>query len=147
MFSEPAPFQKPLQWGLLDRGKTPAHMVEARSVIETAILELAVQRVTEQQLEELDALVTRMERCTLADRGAFIDADREFHRKLAEATGNAVLVETINFTLGILSKRQIRGLRTRAQLGKSIAVHRDLFAAIRARDLDAARISMQAHDV
>jgi len=60
-----------------------------RSAIETAAVNLAVDRLTEADLAHLDVLVERMRQATAAaDLDALIELDLEFHRYLCQRSGN-----------------------------------------------------------
>ena len=70
---------------------------ETRNLIELAAAGLAAARATPEQIEELAALVDRMQRLVdenSPDRQAYIDTDVEFHRMVMQCSGNQVLLET-----------------------------------------------------
>src|SRR5688500_9904016 len=56
-----------------------------RSLLESAMVHLAVARVQPRDLEDLEALIDRMRAAATADEiGAEIELDLEFHRRLCE---------------------------------------------------------------
>ncbi|HEV7666270.1 MAG TPA: GntR family transcriptional regulator [Chloroflexota bacterium] len=60
-----------------------------RSAIETAAVTLAIQRLTEVDLEQLEALIAQMRQASVdGDLDSLIELDLEFHRVLCERSGN-----------------------------------------------------------
>ena len=81
-----------MEWGLLLGEQRTIDLVEARQKIEVDIAELAAQRRTEEDLADLARILARMEQESRdgAQTAAFVDADVEFHLRLAETARNSV---------------------------------------------------------
>ncbi len=116
----------------------------ARRLVERAITELAVQQVTDEQLDELRALVAEEQNCfARGDRGAGIRLSGEFHLKLAEAANNAPF---IGFQRSLVSQTSLiiaqyeKGTRFHCSYDE----HNQLLDAISARDNDKA-VSLMMH--
>ena len=73
-------------------GADPRHVAELRSALEATAARLAAQRRTEQDLQQLDALLERRERAwESGDAEAFVEADATFHLAVVAASHNEVL--------------------------------------------------------
>lgn len=68
--------------------------IEARTIVERAIVRLAAYRRTEADLERLEEALGRMQAAG-SDRDAFNDGDFAFHVALSRAAHNALLAETL----------------------------------------------------
>ena len=121
-------------------------VVEARSLVEQFALEKVIERGLDlaEQLEA--AIAVQEDLAARRDAEGFADADREFHRILVGATGNAVLLGFYDS----LRDRQRRMIslslsRDPNRTGDVIAQHRELADAIAARDAPAAREVLERH--
>ena len=85
-------------------------LYQVRSLLEGLAARLAAQRAGDTQIETIRAI---LDECATAleagDRDAYGRADSRFHRALAEASGNATLVEVLD------------GLRLRVQVLRDLA--------------------------
>jgi GntR family transcriptional repressor for pyruvate dehydrogenase complex len=119
-------------------------LFEARRVVEPAIAALAAARIDDATLDRLDALVTRAD-AVIENADAFLVADVELHDVIREAAGNSILgrfMESIH-ALGLAS-RQATGTK-RAVRDQSVEDHREIVAALRARDGAGASEAMRRH--
>ena len=82
---------------------TQEDWAEFRRANEIAIVELACERATEQDLDRLNESVLRLER-DLYD----YTADVEFHCNLARASHNAIFAATIDLAAGMIADLRIR---------------------------------------
>jgi len=118
--------------------------VEARTVVEPAVAELAARGITAAGLDRLDALNAAM-RAARGDDHGFMGADTAFHMAVAEAAGNPLLqdvVERIRLTIA----RALEVLPdSPAWHERSVAQHSELIAALRAGDGPAARRAAARH--
>ena len=137
--------QKPLVWGLLNRGKSLKELWEARTIIEMAILPFVIERITDQEIKHIETLVEQMETATPLDKEMIIEKDIQFHMLLAKATKNGVLHEAMKIIQYILQKDQIHGLETRPQIRKAASIHRAILEGLRRRDLVVTQQAMQGH--
>lgn len=136
---------KPLAWGVLNRGKSLKELVEARRLIEMAILELVIERISDEEIEALEVPVRQMESAKLTKQELFKEADLQFHLLLAQATKNAVLHETVNITRHILSKEQRRRSKTLEEMQYSASLHRSILSGLRKHNAPATRRAMRKH--
>jgi GntR family transcriptional repressor for pyruvate dehydrogenase complex len=141
-------FSKPISWGLLDRGKTMAEVVEARILIETPMVDLALEKITDAELKEMESHVVTMEGIRVHEEERFMEADLQFHLVLAAGTKNGVLSGFMSIAKSILRRDQLHllGIHTKEQLQITARVHRDIFEALKTRNRGLASTAMQRHN-
>lgn len=115
-----------------------------RSHLESIATGLAAERITDDELDELDALMTKMSAAVDAQDGPeFSDLNREFHRTIVASCGNDMLRE---LTMDIWQRhsgfqRVFRKMPER--LATSQREHRGIMAALRGHDREkAARLAL-----
>jgi GntR family transcriptional repressor for pyruvate dehydrogenase complex len=124
---------------------SPAEVTELRLIFELALLPLACERRTEDDLLELDAICDRAEAALKA--GAHdVALSAAFHTRLAEAThNNAVALFAESFQGPLLASLR-HAQRAAPEMGKAgLREHRAVVDAVRVRDPDAARTIMSKH--
>ena len=120
------------------------NLVEVREILEPEIAALAAARAAEEHIAALQEAVTIMD-ASLDDADTFIDADNDFHRALAKATQNALILSFVDSIVDLLSEQRknifsVSGGSSRGQMH-----HKLLLAAIQRHDPEAARVAMRAH--
>jgi GntR family transcriptional regulator, transcriptional repressor for pyruvate dehydrogenase complex len=127
--------------------KTISQLYEARKALELATVALAAERITDDELEELENSVAHMK---IADsEGRMDDAyelDRAFHRLITIASQNPLLVQFINVVselVGIDYRREIISMRGTATTPGDD--HQQILDALKRRDPDEARSAMFIH--
>jgi GntR family transcriptional repressor for pyruvate dehydrogenase complex len=132
-----------IEWGLLLGEQRTMDLVEARQEIEVVIAGLAARRRTETDLTDLREILNRMDTApTTAD---FIDADVQFHLRLAEACGNTALRDIHSSVQALLRTWIARVVEASGDTRPSYAEHVPLLRAIEAGDPVAAQAAMAAH--
>lgn len=118
---------------------------EVQMAMEPFAAGLAAARATPDQIAALEDNLARTEAC-LADDRALVRLDVEFHRLVAEATGNGALV-LAGEPIGMLLLSATRELYQRAPQarGRLVEAHRRILAAIATGDEDTARTWMLKH--
>jgi len=119
-------------------------LFEARRVIEPGLAALAAARADDETVEALRLCVGESA-ATVDDEEAFMRADLELHSLIARAASNSILWHVIGSIsgMGIASRRRtnpLPGLRE-----QSAEDHREIVAAIEARDPGAAAAAMLQH--
>lgn len=122
-------------------------LFELRGLLEVLAAELAASRRTEEQLAAIGSALAHMvgdEKLTFAG----VDADLDFHHRIAEATSNEYIIEFLNF-MGQRIRQTIFAARAAhdadAIVETTIAEHRAIFEAITAQDVAAAGQAMRKH--
>jgi DNA-binding GntR family transcriptional regulator len=119
--------------------------LEVRLLLEPGIAHLAAERRTDADLAELGAAIAREEAAT--SRVAAHDASREFHLRLAEATGNRELVAVFSGLWIVEIGRRLLARRSAEEdwTGPDATEHREILAAVEARAGERAAQLMQTH--
>lgn len=76
---------------LKDREENILKLWEVRKILEAGNVGLACSRMTPRQFEKMEASVREMER-NIEDREVFFSTGVQFHREIAAATGNEILI-------------------------------------------------------
>lgn len=100
---------------------------------------LAAERIRDDEVAELDALVRGMdERIAAGDGPGYYQLNLDLHARILQATRNARLVETYESLIKTLHLFRAKNWDRPSELGISNAEHRDMIAALAARDEAAA---------
>lgn len=117
-------------------------LFETRLMIEPELTARAAERATAEDLSALRNAIFAMERSkTTKER---LNADMAFHEAIFRASGNRIchlLFKGIHRTL-LVSMSQ---LSDRVSLDKPLMFHRKIYAAVRERNSEAARLAMHDH--
>jgi DNA-binding GntR family transcriptional regulator len=123
---------------------------QVREALETLAITLAVPRLVPTDLDRLQALVDEMVAFAdgphvEADVDAFFRANAAFHATFVEASGNAMLQETMNRLLGQMGRYRMRSVALRGSLRRSTMEHKAILRAVRAGDADKAARLLGEH--
>jgi GntR family transcriptional repressor for pyruvate dehydrogenase complex len=132
-----------IEWGLLLGERRTMDLVEARQELEIVLAGLAARRRTEQDVDDLRRSLQRMEQATSA--ASFVEADVQFHMRLAEAAGNLALRDIHASVQALLRTWIGRVLAAPGSREPSYLEHVPIFEAIVASDPRAAQGAMEAH--
>jgi len=121
-------------------------VLEYRKVMDTGSVELAVERATEEDLQDMERIYASMTENSdeAGDLSKFAEADLEFHLAVSRATKNPVFIKVNSIIKDILSVSMEGIVRT---LGKhdGLHYHRRILDAIRKRDEEEAKRLMEEH--
>ncbi|RYH13525.1 MAG: FadR family transcriptional regulator [Alphaproteobacteria bacterium] len=121
---------------------------QTRILLEGEIARLAAGRLTQLQLERMEAATQTMEdRWARQDLIANVDADLEFHGIIVSACSNSMLralYQTVRDQI-TETQRQPIPMTDPERMRDSIAEHRRVIEALRANDANQARIEMESH--
>ena len=112
-----------------------AHISDVRVQLEGHAAHRAAQRLTADQRDELDALLTRVE----APQGELMELDAEVHRFVYRCAGNPYLRDTLERYLNLSLRIWYLVLARLPHLFERVLEHRDLLLAIRDGDAEGAR--------
>jgi GntR family transcriptional regulator, rspAB operon transcriptional repressor len=110
-------------------------MLELREILEIAAATLAAQRIREEDIQKLDSVHAGYSGDDDESYDRYTEENRTFHFLIAEASGNQQLAEA----LGHLHDRLARFMVLRHGGLSQIETHATIVAALRTRDVDAAR--------
>lgn len=113
-------------------------VLETRMIIEPEAVQLAVDRITDKQLQELDDCVEEMFQCLEGPNRSYLIPDKRFHQIIFEATHNVVLINMLK-TLGEIIVEIPEGKE------QSALEHREILEAIKIGDKNEAKKLMVKH--
>lgn len=122
----------------------PADFQEARSVIEKAILPLAIKRITPALLRELEDTVSEMEVNLTVPKKADA-ADQKFHLILLAACGNQTLQAFGQVIQALFSNENRQKYWTEEKISAAYDEHWQLVRAIKDSDIEEAVTIMSRH--
>lgn len=124
---------------------TGAAVTEARFVFELGILPLAVERATDDDVDELLAMVDAAQEA-LADGSYDMDLSAQFHIRVASCTHNAAIEMLVRSFHGPLLMSLEEAHVAAPLMGhRGNDEHRELALAIKRRDLETATSIMRTH--
>jgi GntR family transcriptional repressor for pyruvate dehydrogenase complex len=119
-------------------------MFEARLILEGSLAALAAKRGTEEDHAALAEQVAEM--YAIADNPAdFLLHDVQFHRTIAQASGNPILAALIKTITAAMYEKRLKTVERASYLRDMAEMHREIYRAIRAHDPEEARKRMEQH--
>jgi DNA-binding FadR family transcriptional regulator len=126
----------------------PLELIQARLALEGEVAAIAARMGRKAQFDAIEQAIDQME-CDATAGINPLEADSLFHARVAEATGNSVLVGVVrrlfDLRLGPLFDQLHSHFETSDVWAQAIAEHREVLKALRAKDPVAARAAMQQH--
>lgn len=136
---------------VLEESQGALEAIEARSIVEPGIAELACERMGEKDLRSLHSIVQRMHLASGKDNlDEFIEADYDFHGFLARCCKNPILEKTMDQYLHLMRQQLWKYIKTKcfnspARIEQCICVHEAILTALRRVDKETVRREMQRH--
>jgi GntR family transcriptional repressor for pyruvate dehydrogenase complex len=125
-------------------GASLHQILEARRLLEAGTASLAALLATPEELATLERLVDEMP--DLDDVEAFVENDLEFHRVIAVASRNDVVVALLdNLSSRTTRARVWRGLTQSRAYERTVEEHRAIYEALAAKRGDIASAVITAH--
>jgi DNA-binding FadR family transcriptional regulator len=122
---------------------TPRDLVEARTMLECTAAALAAERASAEDLEQIDAALTRFDLASsVVERARY---DLVFHLAVARAAHNPVIETMFGSITGLTVDLMLRSLSDRAVTDASVPYHAEIRNAIGARNPERARLAMAEH--
>jgi DNA-binding FadR family transcriptional regulator len=144
-----APNEHRVASGASEAAAGPFELLRARYVIEAECAALAAKSARKSQVQAIADALDQMEREIEAGDEQPLGGDRDFHMRIAEATGNGALVAVVKMLwderTGPLYKQLEYHYDSPSLWGNAMAEHRAVYKAIAAKDASAARAAMQRH--
>jgi len=123
-------------------------LFELRKLLETQNAIWACQRADKEQIDNLSLIVEQTINAlqdTKDDLIILAKQDSEFHTKLAEATGNKVIVRVMHDLLDLLNDSRCQALSIPDRPLRSLNEHREIVEAIKNRDVNIVKEKMLHH--
>lgn len=132
-----------IEWGLLLGEQRTLDLVEARQEIEVVIAGLAARRRTESDIADLQIILDRMRNAPTIP--AFVEADVQFHLRLADTAGNTALRDIHSSVQALLRTWIARVVEASGDSIPSFKEHVPILEAIIEGDEPAAQRAMSEH--
>ncbi|KQW49771.1 MULTISPECIES: FadR/GntR family transcriptional regulator [unclassified Roseateles] len=129
-------------------GESPGELMQARVVLETAVITLAAARVTPAGLQRVAEALAAMREDHAFGRKP-VDADRRFHMGIAEMCGNQVLLSMVGSLFdgrhSPISSHMSGRFESPLGWHVALAEHQAILDALEARNPQAAAAAMGSH--
>ncbi len=133
-----------LSYGLIFDRSRIAEMLQLRKWLETAAIGEATERITDEQIHEIDQVLALWE-AKIANGQSTAEEDRAFHGLLYAALNNRSLISLLDVFWMVYHAVPIRTITIDRQPATTINDHRDILEAVRRRDAAQARHRVQDH--
>jgi GntR family transcriptional regulator, transcriptional repressor for pyruvate dehydrogenase complex len=129
----------------LHRGEESVlEVLQVRRVLEPAAAAMAAGRITEHEVAELRELCDTTESAGSVEE--LVEHDLLFHRRIAEASGNAYLAQLLDTLAGPTVRVRIwRGITQSGAVDRTVAEHRAIVNALAAHEPELARSWSTVH--
>jgi GntR family transcriptional regulator, transcriptional repressor for pyruvate dehydrogenase complex len=134
---------KLIEWGMLLNERAVLDLIEARLQFELVTARFAAERRDDKALQELRDILAAMAVAETVE--IYSQLDTEFHLRIADASGNAVLAGLLHRIESLLRVWIHRVMSTGRERSTSFEEHVPILRAIEAGDPDAAAAAMHAH--
>lgn len=138
---------EPLSTIFLLKESNPDEILELRNIIERGSVALAAERITDEELAEMELLLEDSLKSDFKDK--LVDMDINFHYKIAQASKNFLILSILN-AISFLIEAFIKDIRKNVitkeeNIVMLIQQHRDILSALKAHDPIAAEKAMLDH--
>ena len=121
-------------------------VMDAMSMVIGTAAALACKRLNDEQLEYLDELVEQGETAaSVGDHIRVSELDSEFHRVLADVTGNRYLRDYLVHLQRVATRFNIATWKRDQDASPSLEEHRQLVELLRQRDVAKSKAAMLEH--
>lgn len=134
----------PLSFLAALHGFTRDEVFEARRVLEVGAAGMAAERGLTDRLAPMAEEVAGMF-ASMTEPQTFLLHDVRFHRAVAAAAGNPVLLALVEMVSSLVYERRRRTVERALDLKESAEMHRRIYQAIRDRNPERAREEMSRH--
>lgn len=129
-------------------GESPAELMQARAAVEGAVVVMACANVTPEGLARVEESVEAM-RADIAAGLDVLEHDREFHVRIAEMSGNSVLVTLVGTLFDERRSPIASAMRDRLEnqptVEAALIEHERIYRALASRNPLAAEAAMRSH--
>lgn len=126
--------------------KDIADVFEIRAALEGLAAQLAAERITDEEIEQLERLLVEIGRCIEEkDVAALVAADTRFHEMLYRASRNDRLQQILTLLREQIQAFRARTLAHKERMRIALEEHRGLVEAVTQRDPELARRLAQEH--
>jgi len=119
-------------------------LTQMRGILELSSVDLAVQQITDEQLQEMKRIITTFSDTTLPLKKR-VSLDESFHIAIAQASGNNLMVMFITVLTSLLRDYMGKGVLVDGGIDDGIRRHQEIFFALEKHDAQAAHQAMVDH--
>ena len=119
-------------------------LFEARKIVELGIVDLAAQRITDEELAELEQGLSRTWK-TVDDAAAFLEADADLHKAITRSARNPIMSRVIDSIDKLLLLSRSRTIELPGVRHRTAEDHEAIVTALAQRDAERAREAMLQH--
>jgi len=118
-----------------------------RRVLEEKIVEWATKNGTSEQIELLESIIHSAEKVIMGtmDPEKLSEYDLQFHLCLAEMSKNSVANSIMHHLIDLLAQSRTQSMQIPKRAEKSVNEHKKIVKAIKKRDVELAKKSMEYH--
>jgi GntR family transcriptional repressor for pyruvate dehydrogenase complex len=117
---------------------------QVRKIFEVGMVELSARQITDPFLRSLWHCIEEMEK-NINDQDAFISSGIRFHRLIAEAKQNEILILIWDTLANLIRRSHDKIYRIARSPKRSLQAHKKIYRALRARDPRRAMEAMKQH--
>lgn len=126
--------------------KDIADVFEIRAALESLAAGLAAERITEEELEQLERILVKIGECVQKnDLGQLIDVDTEFHDTLYKACRNERLVQIVSNLREQIQRARTASLSTPGRMKDALEEHKKIVEAVSERNVELAQQLAREH--
>src|SRR3984893_10210866 len=129
---------------LLERRRRLPDVLEAREALEVKLADLAAAHRSDRDLRAMKAAITKMND-EIHTGGLGTEGDAEFHRAIALAARNEVLLHLIDAMAEVIHESRVESLSEPGRPPRSLEAHRDILAGIEEGSPVQAAEAMRSH--
>jgi len=119
-------------------------LTQMREILELSSVDRAVKCITDEQLREMDEILTKFEDKSLPLKER-VKLDEQFHIAIAQATGNELLSMFVGVLTSLLRDYMGKGILIEGGIEDAIKRHREIYQALLNRDAKAVHQAMVEH--
>ena len=140
------PLNSSLQLVFALDGETGVHdLFELRRIIDCEAAALAAERRSGEHLAQMELALAEMEQALPTHDEVFVLADLRFHLSIAEATGNRLILYSMQAARDVVRHALEQVVNVPRSPESAIVEHRAVLEAVAARNPDWARNAMREH--
>ncbi len=126
--------------------KSMKDVLEVRRALDALCVELACDRISEEEIGRLEAACAEFEKATqTGDATVIARADVALHDIIVAATGNQRLVQLVNNLSEQMYRYRFEYIKDESQHERLVEEHRIIYESIRAKDKTAAAAAAKVH--
>lgn len=125
--------------------KDIADVFEVRAALEALAAGLAAERITEEELEELERLLVQAQEASARDLQTLVEVDTRFHELIYRASRNQKLIQIITNLADQIQRFRLTSLSRPGRYKDTLEEHKKIVEAISERNVELAQALAREH--